>query len=46
MKVNLPIYNQNQCKKSYPQLTSNMICAGEKNGGKDACQVNENLFQV
>lgn len=37
-EVTVPIVNHNTCKSSYPNLTGNMICAGEKVGGKDSCQ--------
>ncbi|XP_077301623.1 trypsin I-P1-like [Arctopsyche grandis] len=39
MKVDVPLYNYNQCKAAYgSRLTGNMICAGYAEGGKDACQ--------
>ncbi|KAF7643399.1 hypothetical protein LDENG_00240170 [Lucifuga dentata] len=37
-EVNLPIVSNAQCNQSYPELTSNMICAGLQEGGKDSCQ--------
>ncbi|KAG1696671.1 Clotting factor B [Nymphon striatum] len=47
-QVPIPITSNNHCNESYmkiralrdyPQgITPNIICAGEKNGGKDACQ--------
>ncbi|XP_054457936.1 serine protease 27-like [Anoplopoma fimbria] len=37
-EVNLPIVGNNECQCTYPELTDNMICAGFKEGGKDACQ--------
>ncbi|XP_054457937.1 serine protease 27-like [Anoplopoma fimbria] len=37
-EVNLPIVGNNECKCTYPEITDNMICAGFKEGGKDACQ--------
>jgi secreted trypsin-like serine protease len=35
-EVTVPIVSSTQCKASYNDLTSNMICAGE--AGKDSCQ--------
>ncbi|KAL6118254.1 uncharacterized protein ACO6RY_03089 [Pungitius sinensis] len=37
-EVNVPIVGNNECRCTYPQLTNNMICAGLREGGKDACQ--------
>lgn len=38
--VMVPIVSQNVCRASYPILiTSQMICAGFKEGGKDSCSV-------
>lgn len=37
----MPVVGNNECRCSYPQiLTENMLCAGLKDGGEDACQVN------
>ncbi|XP_023689012.1 serine protease 1-like [Paramormyrops kingsleyae] len=37
--VDVPIVSQQECEDSYPgQITSNMLCAGYLEGGKDACQ--------
>ncbi|XP_037911282.1 trypsin-3-like [Hermetia illucens] len=39
--VDVPKYNQEKCNQTYSQfdgVTSRMICAGYKRGGKDACQ--------
>nr|AYV99587.1 venom polypeptide [Dolopus genitalis] len=40
--VAVPIWDQNECVTLYKQrkeeITENMLCAGEKSGGKDACQ--------
>lgn len=39
--VELPIVNQQTCNNDYESvggITSRMICAGFRNGGKDACQ--------
>jgi len=39
MQVTVPIVSQSQCQSIYEsQLTSNMLCAGYTEGGKDACQ--------
>jgi secreted trypsin-like serine protease len=35
-EVNVPLMADKDCKKSYADLTGNMICAGE--AGKDSCQ--------
>ncbi|XP_034413556.1 serine protease 27-like [Cyclopterus lumpus] len=37
-EVNVPIVGNNECKCAYPFITDNMICAGFREGGKDACQ--------
>jgi hypothetical protein len=39
----MPLVEFNQCKKelldkAYREITNNMVCAGHKEGGKDACQ--------
>lgn len=36
--VMVPIFNFEDCKKQYGYVNKNMICAGYKDGGKDACQ--------
>ncbi|KAG8006023.1 Serine protease 27 [Nibea albiflora] len=36
--VNLPIVGNHECKCSHRLLTENMICAGLRAGGKDACR--------
>ncbi|XP_056298851.1 transmembrane protease serine 9-like [Pseudoliparis swirei] len=36
-EVNLPIVGNNECECTYPGITENMICAGFREGGKDAC---------
>jgi secreted trypsin-like serine protease len=44
-EVIVPIFNQTECMKLYPNnkantstlITDNMICAGYENGGKDSC---------
>lgn len=37
-KVDVPYVNQAACFQSYPSLTSQMLCAGDEEGGKDSCQ--------
>uniref|UniRef100_A0A3P9HSD0 Peptidase S1 domain-containing protein n=1 Tax=Oryzias latipes TaxID=8090 RepID=A0A3P9HSD0_ORYLA len=37
-EVSVPIVNNTQCRVSYSFLTSNMMCAGLTEGGKDSCQ--------
>ncbi|XP_062416283.1 serine protease 27-like [Pungitius pungitius] len=37
-EVNVPIVGNNECRCAYPQITDNVICAGLREGGKDACQ--------
>nr|XP_061805640.1 serine protease 27-like [Nerophis lumbriciformis] len=41
MEVEVPVIGNRQCNCDYnpsSQITENMICAGLRNGGKDACQ--------
>lgn len=35
--VQVPVVSNNECGKSYDTIIDSVICAGEKNGGKDAC---------
>uniref|UniRef100_A0A3P8U3Z2 Peptidase S1 domain-containing protein n=1 Tax=Amphiprion percula TaxID=161767 RepID=A0A3P8U3Z2_AMPPE len=37
-QLKIPIMSQATCKASYPQLTSDMLCAGVSSGGKGACK--------
>ncbi|XP_029284007.1 serine protease 27-like [Cottoperca gobio] len=37
-EVSVPVVSNAQCSASYSVLTSNMICAGLQDGGKDSCQ--------
>uniref|UniRef100_A0A3B3HAJ2 Peptidase S1 domain-containing protein n=1 Tax=Oryzias latipes TaxID=8090 RepID=A0A3B3HAJ2_ORYLA len=37
-EVSVPIVSNTQCRDSYSSLTSNMMCAGLTEGGKDSCQ--------
>ncbi|XP_064482507.1 transmembrane protease serine 9-like [Ornithodoros turicata] len=41
-KVDLPLWNQKDCKLTYQtsgyQITDRMLCAGYKQGGKDTCR--------
>uniref|UniRef100_A0A3Q3EJU9 Serine protease 27-like n=1 Tax=Labrus bergylta TaxID=56723 RepID=A0A3Q3EJU9_9LABR len=37
-EVSVPIVSNTQCSQSYASITSNMICAGLEEGGKDSCQ--------
>uniref|UniRef100_A0A3P9J947 Peptidase S1 domain-containing protein n=1 Tax=Oryzias latipes TaxID=8090 RepID=A0A3P9J947_ORYLA len=36
--LSVPIVSNSQCSSSYSSLTSNMMCAGLTQGGKDSCQ--------
>jgi trypsin len=39
MKVDVPLVTTSECETGYPgRITDQMICAGYKEGGKDACQ--------
>lgn len=40
-KANIPLISNEECQKSYRdyKITKQMICAGYKEGGKDACKV-------
>lgn len=37
-EVSVPVVSNTQCSASYSDITSNMICAGLDEGGKDSCQ--------
>lgn len=38
--ADVPIVGEQECERSYPgMLTRRMVCAGHKEGGKDACSV-------
>lgn len=37
-EVSVPIVSNSQCNDAYGSITSNMICAGLDQGGKDSCQ--------
>lgn len=41
MEVEVPIRGNRECNCNYGvgRITNNMICAGLRTGGKDACQV-------
>ncbi|MGL4879157.1 trypsin-like serine protease, partial [Paraclostridium dentum] len=43
LKIN--IVSQSACKAQYPDLTSDMLCAGDMSGGKDACKVSFTILQ-
>ncbi|XP_044538363.1 plasma kallikrein [Gracilinanus agilis] len=40
LKVNIPLISNEECQEKYPQykVTDHMICASDKEGGKDACK--------
>ncbi|EPY85615.1 hypothetical protein CB1_000362018, partial [Camelus ferus] len=42
-KANIPLVSNEECQKSYKEykITKQMICAGYKEGGKDACKPSE-----
>lgn len=40
MEVSMPVWTHQQCKDSFAQrITSNVLCAGGYEGGRDSCQV-------
>lgn len=47
MEVQVPITNNEECKKSYANdvnvIDSRVICAGYPEGGKDSCRVYDSL---
>lgn len=41
MEVAIPIWTQASCRNAFTQrITSSVMCAGAKEGGRDSCQVN------
>lgn len=38
-ELKIPIISQDVCQATYPEMTSDMLCAGDMAGGKDACKV-------
>lgn len=44
-QLQLPIIPQSVCKQKYPELTDNMLCAGDMSGGKGPCEVSVQLMQ-
>ncbi|KAM6153739.1 kallikrein-13-like isoform 2-T2 [Erethizon dorsatum] len=37
--ANIPLYSDEECRRVYPgKITTNMLCAGTKEGGKDSCE--------
>ena len=43
-KVDVPIVDNDECKKIYGNVIFSNICAGFPKGGKDSCQVLFYLF--
>lgn len=40
MEVSVPVWSKNDCQSSYIERISDaVVCAGDKNGGRDSCQV-------
>ncbi|XP_068605518.1 serine protease 1-like [Brachionichthys hirsutus] len=37
-EVSIPVVSQSDCRAAHPDLTSNMICTGLVEGGRDSCQ--------
>ncbi|XP_077581728.1 anionic trypsin-2-like [Stigmatopora nigra] len=37
-EVEIPVVSNSECAESYNVITSNMICAGRTEGGRDSCQ--------
>lgn len=48
LEVSLPIVNQRECQASFGDfpITNRQLCAGLKSGGKDACQVRNNIHNL
>lgn len=42
-QLQLPIIPQSVCKRTYPELTDNVLCAGDMEGGSGPCKVSEQL---
>ncbi|XP_068194097.1 tryptase-2-like [Antennarius striatus] len=37
-QLRIPIMPQGECEKAHPELTADMLCAGDLAGGRDACR--------
>lgn len=46
MEVSLPVWDNEQCAKSFSQtITKNVLCAAGYDGGKDSCQVRNTICE-
>uniref|UniRef100_A0A3B4Y8W5 Peptidase S1 domain-containing protein n=1 Tax=Seriola lalandi dorsalis TaxID=1841481 RepID=A0A3B4Y8W5_SERLL len=49
-EVDVPVVSNSQCRKAYERanvkITSNMICAGLPEGGKDSCKVSQSYHLI
>lgn len=45
-EVSVPIVGPRECQCAYSDLTTNMICAGFREGGKDSCQVKNTFWHI